>query len=150
MTLEYIHDEMVKAMKSGDKLRKEVLASVIDNAKKAATAGKQRTEIDENAVSAALMKERKVIQEQISTCPDTEQYRDRMIAYCTKLSIIDEYAPKIITDVNEIKDLIYQIWTENDVNEKNAKKVVMPLLKGKCDMRLAQIALKEVVEEMNE
>ena len=69
MTLEKLQSEMVQAMKNKDKLRKSVLSGMIDAVKKASMTNNGRVEITEQLVDEVLLKYKKMVQEQIDTCP---------------------------------------------------------------------------------
>ena len=57
------------------------------------------------------------------------------------MSVIEEFAPKLMSDVNEIKNTITSLLSELGIeplkiNKGQIMKVVMPVLKGKADMKI--------------
>ena len=69
MTLNILQEEMIKAMKSGDKFRKDVIADMISDIKTAAINNKCMDNITEDFVDKMLTKYKKTTQEMIDTCP---------------------------------------------------------------------------------
>ena len=136
MKLETLQSEMIAAMKSGDKLRKSVLSGLVDAVKKASMTNKGRIEITEQLVDETLLKYKKMVQEMIDTCPvgrveTLEEYKNQM-------AVVAEFAPTLITDENEIHNMILDIINgEMELTKANRgkiMKIVAPALKGKVDM----------------
>ena len=148
---ESIKADMTLALKEGNKTRRLVLADIVATIDKAATAGKTRVEITDSFVNDVLTKYKKTVQEMIDTCPDSEQYADRKQEYIANMAVVNEYAPKLIDDENEIIHLIKEICFANKIelaisNKGAIMKTVMPILKSKnCDMRVAQKAISIVI-----
>ena len=137
---------MIKAMKSGEKVRKEVLSGVISAIKKVAIDKKQKDNITEELVSEVLLKEQKTIQEMVDTCPNDRT--DLLTTYNEKLSIIKEYAPQLLTDEKEIEEKFLEILKENNIeplkqNKGQIMKTVMPVFKGKADMKVVNIVINK-------
>ena len=104
MKLETLQQEMITAMKNKDKLRKDVVSSLVDAVKKATITDKGRIEATEELVMTVLLKEQKTVQEMVDNCPPS---RPELLAeYNAKLDIIKEFAPQLITDPTEIKKFI--------------------------------------------
>ena len=137
MTLKQIQSDMIAAMKSGDKARKNVLSNLAAAIKKAAIDKKIRDNIPESLVDEVLTKEKKVCQEMIETCPC--ERLDLMREYFINMAIITEYAPKILSDEKEISELIDEIIFSNPAIDM---KTIMPMLKGKVDMKIANKLVK--------
>lgn len=144
MTLEYILSEKTKAMKAGDKTRVKVLNDIIVLVQKEQTKGKQKIEATEEMVAACTTKVQKTLEEMVATCPGkTEQkdYTPLLEDYKAQLAIAREYAPQLITDENEIRNMIWNTLGNNvELTKKNKgqiMKMVMPILKGKVDMKIA-------------
>lgn len=150
---ESIKADMVTALKNGDKLRRVTLADMVATIDKTATAGKTRVEITDAFVDEVLTKYKKTVQEMVDTCPDNEKYADKKAEYEAKLAIAVEYAPKIIDDVDEIEKMINLWGCGNQVsivtgNKGVIMKMIMPWLKqNHCDMKVAQVALKNAMEK---
>ena len=145
MKLETLQAEMIKAMKNKDKLRKDVISSLVDAVKKASITDKGRIEITEDLVAQVLLKEQKTVQEMITTCPESRS--ELLTEYKAKLNIVNEFAPVLITDPNEIKSMI-MFAVEEDALEliKANRGKFMKIFKGKADMKIANQVLGEMLK----
>lgn len=137
MTLEKLQSEMIKAMKSGDKFRKGVISTVIAQIKNAAIDKRCRDNITEDMVNAELLKAKKITQEMISTCPESRV--DLLEDYKKQMEIICEFAPTLITDEDQIKIIVLDFASENDIeltrnNRGKFMGIISKCLKGKVDM----------------
>lgn len=140
MKLEILQAEMIKAMKNKDKLRKDVISGLVDAVKKASITDNSRIEITEDLITQVLLKEQKTMQEMIDTCPESRQ--DLLTEYKSKLAIVNEFAPQLITDPAEIKALIKELIEETDLTLTKADRgKFMKIFKGKVDMRVANQVL---------
>lgn len=150
MTLEYILSEKTSAMKNGDKTRIKVLNDIIMSVQKEQTKGKTKIEATEAMVAACATKAQKTLEEMVATCPGSAEYTERLADYKTQLAIAREYAPQLITDKNEIKNLIWNTLGNNiELSKKNKgiiMKTVMPTLKGKVDMAIANQVIGELLQ----
>ena len=124
MTLKELQNEMAAALKAGQKERRAVLSTLVAACNNASITSKGRVEVTEDIVNAALAKEAKIVREQIDTCPSSRT--DLLEQYKNKLAIIEEFAPKQITDEATIRKMIKKICT--DINP-SARKTVMPQMK---------------------
>lgn len=137
MTLEKLQSEMIQALKDGNKLRKQVLSELVGAVKKAAIDKKCRNNIPETLVDETLLKYKKVIQEQIDTCPAD---RPQMLeSYKDQMKIVVEFAPTLITDPIAIEVLVNYYAKEANIelvkqNRGTVMKLVAANLKGKVDM----------------
>ena len=133
MELKVLQNEMVAALKARNKFRKDVISSLVGAVKKAAIDKNCRDNITEELVNAVLIKEQKIMQEMIDTCPAT---RPEVLAeYTAKKQIIDEFAPQVITDPAQIKTMVEAIGI--DLTKKN-RGVIMKVLKDNLvDMKVA-------------
>lgn len=136
MTLEKLQFEMVKALKDGNKFRKQVLSELVGTVKKAAIDKKCKDDIPESLVDETLLKYKKTVQEQIDTCPADraqmlENYKDQM-------KIVSEFAPTLLTDETEIRNRILDTVNGEieftKANRGKIMKVISPIFKGKADM----------------
>ena len=141
MTFEYILSEKTKAMKTGDKTRVKVLNDIIVLVQKEQTKGKTKIEATEEMVAACATKAQKTLEEMVATCPNTAEYAERLADYTAQLAIATEYAPKMITDPEEIARMVVDAvdgTIEMTIRNKGQiMRVVMPALKGKADMAIA-------------
>ena len=138
MTLEKLQSEMVQAMKNKDKARKSVLSGMIDAIKKASMTNKGRVEITEQLVDEILLKYKKMVQEQMDTCPTDRT--ETLEEYKAQMAVVAEFAPTLITDEAEIHNLILDIvnneYEFTKVNRGKIMKIIAPSLKGKADMSI--------------
>lgn len=151
MTLEILQKEMITAMKAKDKIRKDTISSIIGNIKTAAINDNCRNNISEQFVDKVLLKEQKTMQEMIDTCPADRV--ETLNEYKAKMEVIKEFAPKLLTDEEEIKKNIHSILAATDIQKDNkgaVMKVVMPQLKGKVDMKVANKVLNEILKKSGE
>lgn len=142
MTLEVLNNEMIIAMKAKNKPRKDAISSVISAVKKAAIDKKQKGNITEELVNEVLLKEIKTIQEMIDTCPENrtelkEQYQNR-------LNIVNEFAPKLIVNEDEISDIIGEIGLEPVKSNRGA--IMKELKTRNVDMKIANKVLSGVIK----
>lgn len=147
MQIDTLQSEMIAAMKNKDKPRKAVLSGMIDTVKKAAIDKNCRDNIPESLVDETLLKYKKMVQEMIDTCPAerTETLED----YKYQMAVVAEFAPTLITDEDQIKTIVLDFATENNIElTKNNRGKIMGIiskcLKGKVDMSV----VNKVVGEM--
>ena len=146
MTLEFLQNDMKQAMKDKNVVTRDVLRSVIGAVKKAAI--DERCDITEVLIDKVLLKEKKTLQEQIDTCP-----ADRPIYlqdYRNKMAVLETYAPKLLDNPEEIKNIILNELAAAGVepiksNKGVVMKVVMPQFKGKADMKIVNQVIGEVL-----
>ena len=138
MTLEKLQSEMVQAMKNKDKIRKSVLSGMIDAVKKASMTNNGRVEITEQLVDEVLLKYKKMVQEQIDTCPTDRT--ETLEEYKAQMAVVAEFAPTLITDETEIRYLILDIVNnEHEFSKSNRgvlMKILAPVLK-KCNVDMS-------------
>ena len=144
MTIEKLQNEMIVAMKSGDKLRKSVLSGMIDAVKKASMTNKGRVEITEQLVDETLLKYKKIVEEQVATCPADRA--ETLAEYKAQLAIVAEFAPTLVTDEDEIKTLIEEYADGAKIslykdNRGTLMKILSRNLKGKVDMGIVNKVL---------
>ena len=135
MTLEALQQEMIVAMKSGDKFRKTTISTVIARIKNTAIDKGCRDNIPEDMVDAELLKAKKITQEMIDTCPESRQ--DLLEDYKKQMEVVCEFAPKLITDEAEIKTILNDNFHEIEPVKGNRGKIMKEIsanYKGKIDM----------------
>ena len=148
MTIEKLNEMIHSALKTGETLQVEVLRSVLAAVKKASI--DERCEITEELIDKMLLKEQKIIQEMIDTCPTSRQ--DLLEEYRAKKDIIDFFAPIILKEPAEVRFMVEQILAEADIDLKSANKgqvmkIVMPKIKGKADMKVANQCITELLNQ---
>ena len=148
MKLEIIQESIKTAMKTHATLEVETLRSVVAAVKKAAI--DKRCEITEELVDEMLLKEVKIIKEQIDTCPDSRaEMKDE---YMHRLMIVESFAPKLVTDEAQITHMVVAALVSAGIdpatvtNKGQIMKVVMPALKGKVDMKIANQVISNYVK----
>ena len=119
-------------MKAKNKVRKDTISSIVSAVKKAAIDNKCKDNITEELVNTVILKEQKTMQEMIDTCPADRT--DLLTEYKEKMTIITEFAPKLLTDPDEIKTFIEETGIELI---KANRGQIMKALKGKADMKIA-------------
>lgn len=150
MTYNELQNAKVAAMKSGDKVRIKVLNDIIVLIQKEQTKGKTKVEATDDMVAQCATKAQKTLEEMVATCPDSGAYAERKADYLAQLAVVKEYAPQMITDAEEIKNLILDILGSNEIelvkkNKGLVMKAVMPVLKGKVDMAIANQVIGELL-----
>ena len=150
MTYNELQNAKVAAMKSGDKVRIKVLNDIIVLVQKEQTKGKAKIEATDDMVAQCATKAQKTLEEMVATCPDSGAYAERKADYLAQLAVVKEYAPQMITDADEIKNLILDILGSNEIefvkkNKGLVMKAVMPILKGKVDMAVANQVIDKLL-----
>ena len=149
MTLEVLQNEMIAAMKEHNKIRKDTISSLIGAVKKAAIDKMCKDNITEELVNEVLLKEKKTMQEMIDTCP--MERVATLEEYYTKMNIINEFVPKMMTE-DEIRQTInHLIATVDGVeygNKGSIMKVASPVLKGKADMKMVNQIVTEICSKV--
>lgn len=145
MKIEMLQKEMVAAMKARDKLRKDTISALVANIKKAAIDEKCRNDIPEELVDKVILKERKTVQEMISTCPADRE--ELLVEYTCRLDIINEFVPTMMTE-EEVRKFIANEIAANSQLETGNKGIIMkhisPKLKGKADMKMVNAIVTEI------
>lgn len=146
MKFEKMHDDMNMALKIGDKLTRLVLGDMIGAVKTAATAGKVKVDITDDFVDGVLIKYKKGLEDQIASCGDLTKYMELKEQCRRKLEVVERYAPREITDKNEIAQMIIQ-WVEKMGVSYSDKKTIMPMCKkAHMDMKIVAQVLNELVK----
>ena len=131
--MENMQKAMITAMKNKEKLRKETISGMIDAVRKATITDKGRIEITDELVDTVILKEQKTVLEMINTCPDTRP--DLLEQYKAKYEIVNEFAPVLMTDLDEIRTYVTDTL-DLEISKQNRGQI-MQLLKGKADMKIA-------------
>ena len=143
MKAEVLQKAMIDAMKARDAERKEVISLLVAAVKKNAIDAGTRDNIPEELVDSTILKELKATKEQIDTCPESRQ--DLLTQYRYKLSVIEEFAPKLLS-AEEIEKILAEKFSEvlATKNRGLIMKSVMAELKGKADGKV----INEVVGKL--
>lgn len=141
MTFKELQSAMTQAMREKNRVKKETIADMVTCAKNMAIAQGCKDNITDEIVDAAILKSKKVCQEQIDTCPANRP--DILEGYKLCMSYIDELAPKMMTE-DEVRAAVGEILsTGSATNLGSAMKEVMAVLKGKADGKLINAIVKE-------
>jgi len=143
MEFKTLQKDMVVAMKAKDKDRKEAISELIAAVKKVAIDAGVRENIPDDMVDKVILKELKSANEQLSTCPDTRP--ELKEEYQTRVNIINEYAPKQMTE-EEIKKYINEKFADiiATKNKGMIMKTIMPELQGKADGKMINQVIGEL------
>lgn len=146
MTIEQLNKDLVVAMKKGDAVEKQTIRSLIAAAKNAAIAKKQKDNITEEIVDAAILKEKKTFEEMIAGCP--KDRTDLLEEYTSTLCVINHYAPVLMNDPEEIRAIVIGELAAAGIeatkaNKGQVMKTLMPLFKGKADMKIVNQVIGE-------
>lgn len=145
MTLAQLQTESIKALKEGNKEKKNVINDIITNAKYMAIEQKKKDNITEDIVKAAILKTKKVCQEQIDTCPPERE--DLLKIYNDRMSYINEYAPVMLTE-KQILGYIYMALDSGaaEQTKPSLMRYLMPILKEKADGKLVNKVVTNFLE----
>lgn len=151
MTFNELQAAMVSAMKERNRVKKEVIADMIACAKNMAIEQGCKDNITDEIVAAAILKSKKMCQDQIDTCPANRP--DRLEAYNLCMSYINEFAPKMMSE-EEICEVVKNELVQFSVNNKDNKfnkgafmKIIMPKLKGKADGKLINKIVTDILSK---
>lgn len=132
-----VRKEMVAAMKSGDKARKETLSALLAALKNKAI--DKREDLTEEEEVQVVLKEIKQTKETLEMTPED---RTEIIEECkARIAVLEEFAPKMMGE-EEIKSVIASVLSDMGLTNPTAKdkgkimKELMPKVKGKADGKL--------------
>lgn len=143
--VDIVRAEMVKAMKAGEKERKNALSMLL-SALKNATIDK-RSDLTEEEADVVIRKELKQSQETLDTTP-----ADRLdiIEQCRfRIAVYEEFVPKMMDD-EAIRKVIIETLAELGIEAPSAHdkgkimKVLMPKVKGKADGKFVNQMLSDM------
>ena len=143
MTLEMLQNEMIAALKAHNHFRKTVISGIIARVKKTAIDNGCRDNISEEMVNQELLKSKKMVQEELDTCPKTHAMYDN---YRGEMEIIMEFCPSLITDEGEIRNIIKDCGFEvNKQNQGLIMKAIKTSYAGKIDMKIVSQVFKNMI-----
>ena len=135
--IDEVRADMVKAMKAGDKGKKDTLSLLLSALKNKAI--DKREDLTPDEETQVILKEIKQVKETLDMTPAD---REDIIKECTeRMNVLNEYAPKMM-DEAEIREVIKAVLSETGIDAPTAKdkgkimKVLMPKVKGKADGKL--------------
>ena len=145
MTLEKLQEQMITAMKNGDKPRKTAISGYIAAIKKVAIDKGCRDNITEEMVNETLAKLKKQAKESLDTCPASRT--DLLEQYKYEYSVITEFAPTFIDDPDLIAANIASLLEDNQIAaEKKNRGAIMKIIvannwKSRFDMSVVNKVL---------
>lgn len=132
--IDLVRAEMVKAMKAGEKGRKDALSALLAALKKVAI--DKRADLTEEEENAVVFKEIKQLKETLEFTPSD---RTDIIDECNlRIAVLSEFAPQFMSE-EEIKKVIVEVLAKLEITKPELKdkgkimKELMPLVKGKAD-----------------
>lgn len=135
--IELIRAEMVKAMKAGEKGRKDALSALLTALKNVAI--DKRADLTQEEENAVVMKEIKQLKETLESAPSN---RTDIIQECNfRIAVLSEFAPKFM-DEGEVKKVIEEVLSTLGITSPTAQdkgkimKELMPRVKGKADGKM--------------
>ena len=144
--IETVRAEMVKAMKSHDKERKDALSMLVAALKNAEISKcSTLTEAEEDSV---VQKEIKQVKETLESCPD---HRTDIKEQCNfRIKVYEEFCPAMMTEAEidaEISDVVKSLDIEQPTNKDKGRimKVLMPRVKGRADGKLVNERLSMIL-----
>ena len=141
LTLEILQAEMITAMKNKDKLRKDTISSLVQAIKKFEIDNKCKDNITNEQLSSVILKEKKIMQEMIDTCPADRT--DTLAEFNARMAIINEFAPTLMDNEDAIKTFIQNLGIEPI---KSNRGEIMKALKGKADMKIANQVVSKMLQ----
>lgn len=143
MTFEQLQAALTQSMKEKNRVKKTVIADMVACAKNMAIEKGCKDNITEEITDAAILKSKKICQEQIDTCPANRP--DLMEGFELCMTYIDELAPKMMSE-DEVRQAVEDILAGAEVYNKGAAmKLIMPALKGKADGKVINKIVTEVL-----
>jgi uncharacterized protein YqeY len=149
MTLEQLQKDMIQAMKTNKPILKDVLKELIGAVKNAGIEKKCKDNIPEELVNQAILKQKKITEEMIETCPAERHLL--LTDYKARLAIIENYCPKLLDNPEEISAIVIGELAAAGVESVKANKgavmkTLMPIFKGKADMKIVnQVIMEELI-----
>jgi hypothetical protein len=135
--IELIRSEMVKAMKAGDKGRKDALSALLTSLKNVAI--DKRADLTEEEENTVVLKEIKQLKETLESSPAD---RIDIINECKiRIEILSEFAPQFLSE-DEIRAIITGVVNDLGITVPTAQdkgkimKELMPKVKGKADGKM--------------
>lgn len=143
MNFKELQSGLKDAMKNRDTERKEAISTLIASVKKVAIDQGIRENIPDELVDTVILKELKVAQEQVDTCPKDRV--DQLEEYNKKLEVIKSYAPKQLTE-EELTTIITEKYSDLIAtgNKSVYMKSIMADLKGKADGKLINSVISKI------
>lgn len=147
MMIERLQNEMVAALKSGNKFRKLTLSTIISAVKKAGIDAGCRENIPDEMVIQVLKKEKKNLVDTVEKFPDMPV--EKKNEYIDQALIIDEFVPVEICDEKQIEDILRTVAKKEDMEITKANQgKFMKILKAdyNVNMKIVSRVFKELAK----
>ena len=146
MTYKELQNQKIVAMKEKNTVKSKVISSILATAKNIAIdEGADRENISNEITMRAILKEKKVCQDQIDTFP-SQGNPQVLEGYKENMSYINEFAPKMLTEEETRNEILNLIETENIALEKGfLMRAIMPKLKGKAEGKTINKIVSEIL-----
>lgn len=146
MTLEQLQKDMIVAMKTNKPVLKQILKELIGSVRNAAIEKRCKDNVPEELVNQVILKEKKITEEMIETCPSERHLL--LTDYQARLAIIESYCPKLLDDPEEIRTIVIGELAVAGIESVKANKgavmkTLMPIFKGKADMKIVNQIITE-------
>ncbi|MGL6198659.1 MAG: GatB/YqeY domain-containing protein [Lachnospiraceae bacterium] len=135
--IEEVRNEMIAAMKAGDKETKESLSLLLSALKNKAI--DKREDLTEEEETQVILKEIKQTKETLELTPEE---RTDIITECrNRIAVLNKFAPQMMSE-EEIKTVISTVLSDLGLDTPTTKdkgkimKELMPKVKGKADGKL--------------
>lgn len=145
--IDVVRSDMVAAMKSGEKEKKEALSLLLSALKNRAI--DKREDLTEEEENTVVLKEMKQINETLELTPAD---RTDIIEQCKfRIQVMEAYAPKMMGE-EEIKAVIKEVLSSLSIDIPSGKdkgrimKELMPKVKGKADGKLVNEILGSMMQ----
>ena len=145
--IERLQNQMIAALKSGDKFRKLTISTLISQVKKAAIDTGVRDNISDDLVIQVLKKEKKNLVDTVQKYPNMPDNKKN--EYISQSLIIDEFVPLEICDENQIEDIFHTVAQEEDIEITKANQgKFMKILKAdyNVNMKVASRVFAEMIK----
>lgn len=146
MTYKELQNVRVTAMKEKNTTKTKVISAILATAKNIAIdEGVDRENISNEIITKAILKEKKMCQDQIDTFP-LNGNMDVLERYKENMNYINEFAPKMLTEEETRNEILNLIKTENIKMEKGfIMKAIMPKLKGRAEGKTINKIVSEIL-----
>lgn len=150
MTFLELQAALVSAMKEKNRVKKTVIADMVACAKNMAIEQGCKNNITDEIVTAAILKSKKICQEQIDTCPANRP--DILESYNICMEYINELAPKMMSEAEVYAFVEAEVIELTSTNVEISPKIkgmlmknIMPKLKGKADGKVINKVVTEIL-----
>lgn len=142
LSRETIMEDIKKAMKSGDTLRKNVLRMLLSDIKYAQAAVDVHKDLDEKALMKVIMSYHKKLKKSYEEFPEG----DKKAEILSEIKIIEEYLPKKISEA-ELDKTIEKVFTENESRNFGVlMKSVLAIVGNTADAKEVSAKIKKRLE----